>query len=133
MTVKERLIIFIKSQNLSQRAFEIAIEVSNGYVNNIRQSIQPDKLQRIALCYPTLNISWLLYGEGEMIKGEATSSSIKLEFPPEFLDKFSKLIDTVCSQQETIASQQRMIERHSLLDRRADAREVGNAGSADVG
>ena len=45
--------------------------MSNGYVNNIRTSITPDKLVKIAQAYPDLNISWLMIGEtgGEMTKG----------------------------------------------------------------
>lgn len=68
MTVKERLIIFIKSLDIGQGAFEKAVGLSNGYVNNIRKSIQPDKLQKIALKFPELNTGWLMTGEGEMLK-----------------------------------------------------------------
>ena len=67
-TVKERLKIFIKSKNIGQAAFEKAVGLSNGYVNNIRRSIQPDKLQNIARCYPDLNTGWLMTGEGDMLK-----------------------------------------------------------------
>lgn len=62
--------MFIKSLGIGQGAFEKAVGLSNGYVNNIRKSIQPDKIQKIALCYPTLNTGWLLTGEGEMLKGQ---------------------------------------------------------------
>ena len=66
MNVKERLVRYIKSHGISQRAFEKTVGLSNGYVNNIRKSIQPDKIQRIALFFPDLNTGWLLTGEGEM-------------------------------------------------------------------
>ena len=68
--VKERLVAFLKYKKLSQAKFEKAIGASNGFVNNIRQSIQPDRLQKIALLYPELNISWLLVGGigGNMLK-----------------------------------------------------------------
>lgn len=65
--VKQRLIQFIKYKGLSQKRFEISVGLSNGYVNNIRRSITDDKLQKIARCYPELNKSWLLTGEGEML------------------------------------------------------------------
>ena len=70
--VKERLVAFLKYKKLSQAKFEKSIGASNGFVNNIRQSILPDRLQRIAQCYPELNISWLLIGclGGKMIKEE---------------------------------------------------------------
>lgn len=68
MSVKERLTTFIKTLNIGQGAFEKTVGLSNGYVNNIRVSIQPDKLQKIALMYPNLNTGWLITGEGEMLK-----------------------------------------------------------------
>lgn len=67
-TVKQRLIKYIKYKNLSQGKFEKMIGLSNGFVNNIRVSISPEKLQRISLQCKDLNTSWLLTGEGEMIK-----------------------------------------------------------------
>lgn len=81
MTVKERLIMFIKSLGIGQGAFEKAVGLSNGYVNNIRKSIQPDKIQKIALCYPTLNTGWLLTGEGEMLKGQTYYGGEDFEEP----------------------------------------------------
>lgn len=67
MSVKERIIEFIKYKNIGQAAFEKSVGLSNGYVNNIRKSIQPDKVQRIALKYPELNTGWLMTGNGEML------------------------------------------------------------------
>nr|DAX41396.1 MAG TPA: LAMBDA REPRESSOR (TRIPLE MUTANT)/DNA COMPLEX-DNA COMPLEX, DOUBLE HELIX, TRANSCRIPTION-DNA.1A [Caudoviricetes sp.] len=66
-TVKQRLIRFLKYKHLSQAKFESKIGLSNGYVNNIRKSLQPDKLQRIAQSFPELNITWLLTGEEQML------------------------------------------------------------------
>ena len=68
MTVKQRLIAFAKTKEKSVRAFEIKTGLTVGYVNAIRVSIQPDKIQRIASHYPDLNTEWLLTGEGEMLK-----------------------------------------------------------------
>lgn len=67
-TVKDRLILYIKHLGTSQRQFEIKCELANGYIKNIRQSITPDKLRKIALYYPELNTGWLMTGEGEMLK-----------------------------------------------------------------
>lgn len=67
MSVKERIIEFIKYKNIGQAAFEKSVGLSNGYVNNIRKSIQPDKVQKIALKYPELNTGWLMTGNGEML------------------------------------------------------------------
>lgn len=67
-TIKQRLYEFIESQNLSVREFERLCGLSNAYVSNIRSSIQPDKLQKIALQFPVLNKGWLMTGEGVMLK-----------------------------------------------------------------
>ena len=53
---------------MGQGAFEKKVGLSNGYVNNIRVSIQPDKLQMIVLQFPQLNAGWLMTGEGNMLK-----------------------------------------------------------------
>ncbi len=74
-SVKDRLIQFIDSKGISKNAFEKACGLSTRYVSNIKQSIQPDKIKRIALVYPELNTGWLLTGEGEMIKREVAQSS----------------------------------------------------------
>ena len=70
MTVKERLIKYLKYKKISQREFAKAIDVSSGYVNSIKSSIQPDKVSRISIHFTDLNTGWLLTGEGEMLKSE---------------------------------------------------------------
>lgn len=67
-TVKQRLIEFLKYKNISQRTFAKLVGLSDGYVNAIRESIQPDTVRKIAECYPELSTGWLLTGEGEMLK-----------------------------------------------------------------
>ncbi len=68
MSVKERVKIFAKSQNITIIAFEKSIKASNGYVNSISKSIGLDKIELILENFPNLNIEWLLTGKGEMLK-----------------------------------------------------------------
>lgn len=68
MTVKERLVEFAKTKEKSVRAFEKEAGLTIGYINTIRVSIQPDKIQRIASRYPDLNAEWLMTGAGAMTK-----------------------------------------------------------------
>jgi transcriptional regulator with XRE-family HTH domain len=70
MTVKERLIVYLEEKKISKSAFGKSIGVSNAYVTSIRKSIDKDKIKSIAFNYPDLNLEWLLYGEGEMLKQE---------------------------------------------------------------
>ena len=72
--VKQRLVRFIKSMHMTQRAFEIRCGMSNGYVANIRKGIGEDYLLNIAQQFPELNRAWLLFGEGEMLKTSHTIS-----------------------------------------------------------
>ena len=77
--VKQRLVHFIKSMHLTQKAFEDRCKMSNGYVANIRKSIGDDKLLNIVQQFPQLNREWLLYGEGEMLKsttGHVTQNNV---------------------------------------------------------
>ena len=67
-TTKERLMTFLKSENIGQNTFEKKVGWSTGYINNIKSSIGSDKISSIIKEYPLLNLSWLLTGEGEMLR-----------------------------------------------------------------
>lgn len=75
MTIKEGLVKFAKSKERSVRAFEREAGLTIGYVNTIRVSVQPDKLQRTASRYPDLNTEWLMTGVGPMTRGGSRSSA----------------------------------------------------------
>lgn len=65
--IKQRLIEFVKFKRISIREFERNSGLSYNYVNSIRVSIQPDKLQGIVSHYKELNPAWVMTGEGEML------------------------------------------------------------------
>lgn len=67
-TVKERILAFIKAKSISQKKFEEAAGLSNGYVNNLKSAPSSTILQRIFGAYPDLNEQWLLTGTGPMLK-----------------------------------------------------------------
>jgi len=69
MAVKERLKEYISFKNISEREFCRTINVVGTFINNIKSSVHPDKLHRITVQFPDLNIEWLLTGEGDMLKG----------------------------------------------------------------
>lgn len=78
-TVKQRLIEFIESKGLSKKKFEETINVSNGYVNNLKSQPRDEIIKKILLNYPDLNRVWLLTGEGPML---ATGKSGAVEVVP---------------------------------------------------
>lgn len=69
-TVKERIEKFIKEQNISNRVFEQRSGLSNGYLNKLRHAPSTDKLSNILEAYPMINKTWLLTGEGNMLKSD---------------------------------------------------------------
>lgn len=74
--VKGRLIQFIKYKGLSQAKFEKFCGLGNGYVNNIKSTIGPNKILNILRQFPELNIGWLVLGEelgGPMLKEDKTA------------------------------------------------------------
>ncbi len=68
MNVKERLKQFAGYKKIRITALEEASGLSNGYVNNIRNSISDQKLEQITRAFPDLDPVWLRMGVGEMIK-----------------------------------------------------------------
>ena len=78
-TVKDRLILFIKSQRISVNKFEKVCGFSTGYVANMRKSLQPDKILSIVQNFPKLNTAWLFTGEGEMLKEQKENITKELQ------------------------------------------------------
>lgn len=76
MNVKERIIRYLKFHKIKQGEFCEQIGVAKTYINSIRSSISPEKLSIIGEVYPDLNIEWLLTGEGSMLKGEDTQTTV---------------------------------------------------------
>lgn len=73
-TIKDRLKIFAAYMNLSVRAFESSCGLINGYINMLNEA-GSGKLAKIHEAYPQLNMDWLLFGEGDMIKSEAVHNT----------------------------------------------------------
>ncbi len=66
----DRLVLFIRTIEVSYKQFEQNIGVSNGYINNQfkrRGSISSKILNNILLKYPELNVTWLLTGHALII------------------------------------------------------------------
>lgn len=74
-SVKDRMVRFLHYKGLSQRKFESLLHLPNGYVNNIRSSISPEKLSIITKSFPDLSAIWLLTGQGEMIQRTLASAN----------------------------------------------------------
>ena len=125
-TVKHRVIQFIEYKNISVREFERRCGLSYGYVNNMRVSIQPDRLKNIATCFPELNTGWLITGEGEMLKGDKTVVSVPVaEYRNSKQDEIDRLNRLVQSQQETISKLTELLYERKGVQRDAEVAGVG--------
>ncbi len=117
-TVKERLIKYINFINISKTEFGRRIGVSSAFITSMRQSLQPDKIQSIASEFVDLNITWLLTGEGSMLKTPSEPTKIMNHATPptdvvmsrDVFNQIAKLTETILSQQQLIASQQQIID-----------------------
>lgn len=79
--IKNRMLEFISYLGLSQAKFEENVGMSNGFVNNIGESIRPSSLRKISDKYPELNTNWLLTGlENMLIGDEVSSESVPFSF-----------------------------------------------------
>ena len=66
-TVKERIMKFIDSQELSINKFEKEAGLSVGYLRQLRKEPSPTKIKSIIKAFPNLNENWLLTGQGSML------------------------------------------------------------------
>lgn len=116
---------FRLKNKLTQKELASYFGIGQGFISQMENGVDPipEKYIRQILDDPALDSSMV----------QIVEQNNDVVIPREVFDKMAQLIDTVCSQQNTMASQQRTIEHYALLDRRADAREAGNAASADVG
>lgn len=73
-TAKDRLLLFINHLNIGQGKFEKSCGISNGYINNLRSSPTVKVVQKIIGAYPELSQSWLITGEGEMLKSSISQT-----------------------------------------------------------
>lgn len=57
------------------KAFEERCGMSNGYISSMRKGLGANKLNNVLTQFPELNREWLLYGEGTMLRVDATAST----------------------------------------------------------
>lgn len=64
--MKDRIIAFCEAEKISRHAFLSAAGLAGSTLTTFGNGIRSDKLAKIALAYPQLDIRWLLTGEGGM-------------------------------------------------------------------
>lgn len=76
MGAKERIQQFIQYKGLNNKAFEVACGLGNGFVSKIGDSIRKEKLEKISLAFPELNIDWIINEKGEMLKPSVSQNAV---------------------------------------------------------
>lgn len=121
-TVKHRLLLFIKEKGLSQKRFEEAAHISNGYVNNLKASPSSKVLQKIFGAYPELSQSWLLTGEGPMLTSSSDMSIVNGDHSSQAVgdgatatnsEGVKECLEIIKQQQEMMKSQAETIKNQS--------------------
>ncbi|MEM9685684.1 MAG: hypothetical protein AAF934_02040 [Bacteroidota bacterium] len=80
MKVIERLQYYIECKEFSLNSFDLTIGMEHGYIRTQikdKSAIGSDVLERIFLCYPDLNPTWLLTGKGSMLLHESSGSTVR--------------------------------------------------------
>lgn len=67
--------------NRNKKAFEQQVGLGNGFVNNIKKTIRTDSIERILSAFPEVRRDWLLFGEGEMLTTEGSSTALAAVVP----------------------------------------------------
>mgnify|MGYP003178776116 FL=1 len=114
MNVKSRLLDFVSYTQLSRRKFQERIGVSNSYIQNISESIGADVMNRISIQFPELNTSWLLTGEGSMLKNKSASSNTAEGRNGNNVNislTLDKAIDEIAEQRKLVAKSQEQMDR----------------------
>lgn len=73
--IKDRLFLYIEYKGISARRFSTECGFSANYATNISKGIPEDKMNIISVHFPDLNPSWLMTGEGTMLRVDATAST----------------------------------------------------------
>ncbi len=77
--MKDRIILLIKAKNLTAAQFADEIGVQKSSISHIisgRNNASLDFIQKVLLCYPDVNMEWLMFGKGPLFKGSETMSNI---------------------------------------------------------
>lgn len=80
--MKDRIILLIKAKNLTAAQFADQIGVQKSSISHIlsgRNNASLDFVQKILISYPEVNIEWLLFGKGQLFKGNETAVNSNID------------------------------------------------------
>lgn len=133
MSVKERLLEYIKFKKISARQFSLSLGMSATYVASMRKSIQPDTLNSIAIQYPDLDTGWLMTGEGKMLKNTDKNDTPDISVESNPIDKEASLIRSIERMTETADRNSRVAEKNSETLSKLVDYLLGNGNMSEKG
>lgn len=68
MGLQDRIRKFAEYKGLQPKSFELIVGLSNGAFSKLSDNTRKSTIDRISTAFPDLNQTWLLTGEGEMLK-----------------------------------------------------------------
>lgn len=101
--VVHRIQEILDHYELSNRAFDLSIGMSNGYIGKQilkEASMGSDALEKILQVYPEISPGWLISGEGEMLRKNGVKEIIQEDY---FLHALLKYLDNRSVKQKIIS------------------------------
>lgn len=77
MSVRNRFLEYIQYKELNKNKFEKVCGLGAGYVSNISKGLGESGYEKISKAFPDLNMIWLTFGDGEMLKENETEKNNK--------------------------------------------------------
>ncbi len=77
--MKDRISLLIKAKNLTAAQFADEIGVQKSSISHIisgRNNASLDFIQKVLLCYPEVNMEWLMFGKGPLFEGHEIASNV---------------------------------------------------------
>lgn len=110
-TVKKRLLEYLRANRISQSEFGRIMGVSRSYVSTMREGMSFDKVDKLREKFPSLNLDWLLYGEGDMTIQDNSISVGRDNNGSINSYALEKAIDEIAEQRKLTAESQRQVDR----------------------
>jgi transcriptional regulator with XRE-family HTH domain len=90
-SLKDRVKKFLETERISNSEFAEIAGVSGAYVNSIKKNLSFEILAKLHQINPRVNISWLLWGAGEMYNNNASTIKMLQEENDRLRDKIADL------------------------------------------
>ena len=113
--IKERIQTLIKALDISGREFCKSIGQSDSWNRNIGNTIGIDIVSNILRTYPSVNINWLMFGEGDIFIGN-TPNELRESTPKLYFNKnLENLLEELRLDNKELRAENKQL-RESLLE-----------------